>query len=205
MLQSDPPCLASFSCLIPAVTEISWNRNSFCKIYFFPIKIQQWYMYQSNLEKQLTQSHKSKEKRKEKNWLRKRFLAVKNFSDISHISNTQIHTKSISRCKNSNAEKKLLKKCYAMWIHHLCTFHSSKCVHIPHFIIDNYRGNVNNFVYTPSRFIQTILTCQFQQLRSPTKETKQKDMHSKQEQSPECGCMKVSSGWKCFYWVEEAM
>lgn len=51
------------------------------------------------------------------------------------------------------------------------------------YIIDNYRGNVNNFVYTLSRFNQTILTCQFQQLRSPTKETKQKDMHSKQEQS----------------------
>lgn len=100
-------------------------------------------------------------------------------------------------------KKKLLKKYYVIWIHHLCTVHSSKCVHIPHSIIDNYRGNVNNFVYTLSRFIQTILTCQFQQLRSPTKETKQKDMHSKQEQSPECGCMKFS-GWKCFYWVEEA-
>lgn len=35
---------------------------------------------------------------------------MKNISDISHISNRQIHTKSISRYKNSNAEKTAKKK-----------------------------------------------------------------------------------------------
>lgn len=115
--------------------------------------------------------------------------------------------KSISRQKilNTARKKEEEKKWYAMWIHHLLTFHFSKCVHIPHFIIDNYWRNANNSVYALSKFIQA-----YRQVNSSSSDHQQKKPNRKtciqnKERRPEYGCMKVSSGWKCFYWVMEVM